>query len=138
MNARIVNKPTSKVRLLLSVMILAFGTLLSMAEKPAKASLSIEHKTFDFGTLSDASKPVSHEFEFTNTGDANLVILDATADCGCTKPEYPKAPVPPGGKGRIKVTFNPSGFRGAFQKSVTIKTNGQPRKTRIHIKGAIK
>lgn len=105
--------------------------------KEKGASVSFAQKVFDFGTLKDRTSPVSHEFEFTSDGDSNLVIVDATSECGCTRPEYPKAPLPPGKTGRVKVTFNPAGFQGPFTKSVTVKTNGKPRKTRLVIKGYV-
>ena len=80
---------------------------------------------------------MSHVFEFTNTGNANLVIIDVTAQCGCTRPEFPKQPIAPGKSGKIKVTYNPAGRPGAFDKTVTVKTNGSPSNVRLKIKGAV-
>lgn len=80
---------------------------------------------------------MSHTFEFTNEGDANLVIVDASADCGCTVPEYPTAPIAPGKKGKIKVTFNPLFRPGAFDKVVTVRTNGKQKKVRLKISGTV-
>ena len=59
------------------------------------------------------------------------------ADCGCTRPDYPKAPIAPGKQGKIKVTYNPLGRPGAFTKVVTIKTNGSPSKVRLKIRGTV-
>lgn len=123
---------------LLAVFTIMLLGIPAVAETTGKGKAEFGRKTYDFGELKEGNKPVSHEFEFTNTGDANLVILGATADCGCTKPEFPKAPLPPGKTGRIKVTFNPAGFRGAFEKGVTVRTNGQPKKVKLKIKGIIK
>ena len=80
---------------------------------------------------------VSHEFEFTNVGDGNLIIIEATATCGCTRPEYPKNPIAPGKKGKIKVTYNPIGRQGAIDRVVTVKTNGSPKKVRLKLKGNV-
>ena len=90
-----------------------------------------------FDYLSKKGGPVSHEFEFTNIGNGNLVITDASAECGCTRPEYSDKPIAPGKKGKIKVTFNPIGRPGAFTKQVTIRTNGDPRKVRLKIRGTV-
>lgn len=48
----------------------------------------------ELGKVKEQGGPVSCEFVFTNTGDANLVIIDAKATCGCTRPEYPKIRLP--------------------------------------------
>lgn len=110
----------------------------AIAGPQAKGKAEFAEKSYNFGAIKGGNNPVSHEFEFVNTGDGNLVILDAKADCGCTKPEYPKAPLPPGKKGRIKVTFNPAGFLGSFEKDVTVRTNGSPRKIKLKVKGNVR
>jgi hypothetical protein len=75
-------------------------------------------------------------FKFTNVGNQPLVINQAVASCGCTVPEYTKTPIPPGGKGRVEVTYNGKGkFPGHFKQSITIRTNGIYAVTRIYIEG---
>ena len=101
------------------------------------AEATFEVKSHDFGTIKEANGPVSCTFEFTNTGDKPLLIIDATASCGCTRPEYPTKPIKPGKKGKIKVTFSPIGRPGAFKKTVKIKTNGKERSTTLRIDGTV-
>ena len=91
------------------------------------AVMTFAEKTHDFGSIKEADGPVTHVFEFTNTGSEPLVIININASCGCTRPEYPKEPVMPGKKGKIKVTFNPAGRPGEFSKEVKIRTNGSKR-----------
>ena len=100
------------------------------------AKIDFNESVYDFGPISLKKGKVSHEFTFTNAGEKNLVITDARADCGCTRPEYSDAPVAPGKKGTVKVTFAPAA-KGFFSKKVTITTNGSPRKTRLLIKGKV-
>ncbi len=128
------------IKLLLAVLVLALAFNLAEAKKKnegGNALISFETQTYNFGTIKENSGPVSCEFEVINTGNGNLVILDATAECGCTRPEYPKNPIAPGKKGKIKVTYNPLGRPGAFDKVVTVKTNGKPRKVRLKITGIV-
>ncbi len=106
------------------------------AKKKSEAKMDIKENVYDFGKVSAKGGKVSHEFTFTNTGDSNLTIIDARADCGCTKPAYSEEPVAPGKTGTIKVTFVPTG-KGHFTKKVTVTTNGNPRKTRLLIKGEV-
>ena len=91
------------------------------------AVMTFAEKTHDFGSIKEADGPVTHVFEFTNTGSEPLVIINVNASCGCTRPEYHKEPVMPGKKGKIKVTFNPAGRPGEFSKEVKIRTNGSKR-----------
>lgn len=104
--------------------------------KEGKSSAKFKEVVWDFGTIKN-DRPASHDFEFVNDGTANLVILNATAECGCTRPEYPDKPIAPGKKGKVKVTYNPVGRPGSFEKTVTVKTNGDPKKIRLKIRGTV-
>ena len=99
-------------------------------------SIAFTENVWDFGVIKN-DKPASHDFEFTNKGSGNLVILDASAECGCTRPEYSEKPVAPGKKGKVKVTYNPVGRPGSFEKTVTVRTNGNPKKARVKIRGVV-
>ncbi|MEP0478836.1 MAG: DUF1573 domain-containing protein, partial [Nonlabens sp.] len=38
---------------------------------------------FDFGTVEEGAV-VEHEYKFTNTGSAPLIVVNAKGSCGCT------------------------------------------------------
>lgn len=118
---------------------IAVGSTDGFAKKKTdgEARIKFEESSFNFGIIDEKGGPVSHEFEFTNTGNGNLVIYDVRTQCGCTRPEYPKNPIAPGKKGKIKVTFLPQGRTGALNKSATVYTNGKPSKTEVRIKGSV-
>ena len=123
-------------RLIIAFLAIFMVAIASMADdKYAEATFAT--KSHDFGTIKEEGGPVSCTFEFTNTGNKPLLIIDATASCGCTRPEYPSKPIKPGKKGKIKVTFSPIGRPGAFNKTVKIKTNGKDRTTNLHIEGTV-
>lgn len=109
----------------------------SIEAKKKQAVLTFAEESYNFGTIPEKGGKVSHEFTFTNTGDANLVIVEATADCGCTVPEYPTKPIAPGEKGTIKVTYNPLYRPGGFTKVITVRSNTKQKKTRIKITGVV-
>lgn len=120
------------------VLLLAAVVALPAASAPkAKTEVRFEKKVHDFGTVKEDGGPVECEFEFLNAGEGNLVVIDATADCGCTKPSYPKNPIAPGKTGKITVKYNPYGRPGAFDKTVTVKTNGKPGKVHLKIRGSV-
>jgi hypothetical protein len=86
---------------------------------------TFESDNHEFGEIIEGEK-VSYAFKFKNTGNAALVISSASASCGCTVPEYTKAPVEPGDEGFINVTFNSEGKSGMTSKTVTLIANTIP------------
>lgn len=123
--------------LFLLIAVLALVQAVAMAKEKTQAKISFTEKSHNFGTVKEDGGPVSYEFQFVNDGDGNLIVYEATAQCGCTKPEYPKNPVAPGKKGVIKVTYNPIGRPGPFEKMVTVKTNAKGGKARLKISGNV-
>jgi hypothetical protein len=87
------------------------------------ACFSFKEEKFNFGTVKEEDGPMNHVFEFTNIGGSPLIINNVQASCGCTTPDWSKQPVPPGGKGFVKATFDPSGRPGSFTKTITITSN---------------
>ncbi|MCB0482959.1 MAG: DUF1573 domain-containing protein, partial [Flavobacteriales bacterium] len=69
------------------------------------AKITFDKDVHDFGKITQGEM-VETSFAFTNTGEADLIISSAKGSCGCTVPEWPKEPIPPGGKGEIRVVFN--------------------------------
>ncbi|MBR5102663.1 MAG: DUF1573 domain-containing protein [Muribaculaceae bacterium] len=100
------------------------------------ASIEFNERSHDFGTIKDKDGPVSYEFEFKNTGNKPLVIVDVLASCGCTRPEFPTKPIKPGKKGKIKVTYSPYGRPpGPFSKTVKVKSNAKESRVILLIQG---
>lgn len=96
------------------------------------AQIVFKESAFDFGTLEDGEK-VEHVFEFTNPSSNPLTITNARGSCGCTVPEWPKEPIPPGGSGEIKVKYDSKGKKGKQNKTVTITANTLPQNTLLNI-----
>ncbi len=101
------------------------------------AKMSFKESTFDFGEVTQG-EVVEHVYPFTNIGKVDLIITNATSTCGCTVPEYPEEPIPPGGKGEIRVKFNSEGRLGKQVKPVTVIANTYPKSTRVSLKGIVK
>ena len=60
-------------------------------------------------------------FEFTNTGDAPLVITSAQSTLSTIVITKPSSPIMPGKKGKIDVKYNMS--IGPIRKTITVETN---------------
>lgn len=104
----------------LLTLLIAFLSLAAMAKGPQIEFKEIEH---DFGNIRAKAGAVSCVFRYTNTGDAPLALITVSAPCGCTKPRFSPKPLAPGKSGEIKVTFNPSGMKGEFMKTIRVSTN---------------
>jgi hypothetical protein len=89
----------------------------------------------NFGKIKKGT-PVSYTFSFLNTGTKPLVVEIATAECGCTTPDYPKQPIAKGKEGKIKVTFN-AALSGAFHKNVTVKFANIDNPVTLNIEGEV-
>lgn len=126
--------------MLLMCFALTAQDVLAKKDKDGKASASIvfAEKKHDFGNIREDGGPASYEFVFTNEGETPLVIISATASCGCTMPHYPKAPISPGKSGKIRVTYLPKGRPGEFDKSVKVRTNDpKNKKLTLRISGVV-
>lgn len=113
---------------------------LAAAEKVAQEARRFPKMTFeklehDFGKIKQGTS-VETIFKFTNTGDAPLVITEASSSCGCTVPQKPKKPIEPGQTGEIKVQFNGSG-KDLVTKTVTINANTEQGSQLLTIKAFV-
>ncbi len=87
----------------------------------AKIEFKDADNTIDYGRVEKNSDDGVRSFEFTNTGDAPLIITNAQSTCGCTVPSYPKEPIMPGKSGKIEVKYNMG--VGPIRKTITIESN---------------
>ena len=101
--------------------------------------LSLQNSEYDFGKIGEKDGSVSTIFIVKNEGTESLLLSNVRASCGCTTPEWSKEPINPGEFGEIKVTYNPIGRPGRFQKTISIvATNGNTTNTaRAYIKGEV-
>jgi Protein of unknown function (DUF1573) len=88
----------------------------------------------DLGEIKQ-NKPVTIEFEFTNTSNAAVIVTDAKATCGCTVADYPKQPIAAGKSAKITATFNAATL-GVFTKNVTVTLQNEEPKILI-FKGTV-
>ncbi|MEO6187860.1 MAG: DUF1573 domain-containing protein [Ginsengibacter sp.] len=109
------------------------STLQPKSQSPSE-SLALNEMEFDFGKIPQG-KPVTHVFEFKNTGTTPFSLDNVQASCGCTTPEWTKDVVAPGATSKIIVGYNAQN-EGTFAKPVTITYNGNQTK-QIVIKGEV-
>ena len=106
------------------------------AKTVAVPVVEMKETSFDFGEMQQGES-VTHDFVLKNTGEADLIISAAKGSCGCTVPQWPKAPISQGEEATIKVTFNSAGKSGKQNKTVTLVTNAIPNTKVLTINGNV-
>ena len=115
---------------LFAVLIVSAQSELSKSPTPPathkEETLLLKENTYSFGKIPQG-RPVIHVFTVQNTGQEPLMLENVQASCGCTTPEWSRAPIAPGADATIKVGYN-AYSEGHFNKTVTIfYNNGQTK-----------
>lgn len=107
---------------LLFILVTALLTVATCAAANNDTPLTFAETNHEFGNIKSTDGKVSCEFKFTNTSKNPVVVVMVTnGGCGCTKPSYPRKPVAPGKTEAIKITFDPTGRRGEFNREVKVR-----------------
>lgn len=114
-----------------------FIGLVSLAVNAQDKVAKIEFKsdTIDYGTIEKGSNGV-RVFEFTNTGNAPLIISNVTSTCGCTIPKKPDGPILPGKTGQIEVKYDTNRV-SPIRKTITVISNAETPTVALKIKGEV-
>ncbi|WP_339757240.1 DUF1573 domain-containing protein [uncultured Winogradskyella sp.] len=114
-----------------------FVGLISLGSFSQEKVAKIEFKTdvIDYGTIEKGADGV-RVFEFTNTGNAPLIISNVKSTCGCTVPKKPKGPIMPGETGKIEVKFDTKRVN-PFRKTITVFSNADTPTVALKIKGLV-
>ncbi|NRD19446.1 DUF1573 domain-containing protein [Winogradskyella eckloniae] len=99
------------------------------------AIMKFETEVINYGTIIQNSEG-KRLFTFTNTGDAPLFITKVKTSCGCTVPNYSKAPIQPGDQGELEIKYDTKRL-GAFTKTITVISNAEGGNKILKIKGNI-
>jgi hypothetical protein len=108
------------------------------AQSSPKIEFKAKDNTIDYGTVSKKKDNGVRSFEFTNTGDAPLIITNVLSTCGCTVPTKPEAPIMPGKTGKIDIKYNMA--PGPIRKTITVETNAvnyESGRIALKIKGEV-
>ncbi len=119
---------------LITILFFSVMTLGVYAQKKV-AKIEFKTNTIDYGTIEKGADGV-RAFEFTNTGDAPLIISDVKSTCGCTIPKKPEGPVMPGETGEIKVKYDTNRVM-PIRKTITVISNAETPTVALRIKGKV-
>ncbi|OBX25446.1 DUF1573 domain-containing protein [Gelidibacter algens] len=116
---------------------IVFVGMLSISAFAQDKVAKIEFKTdvIDYGTIEKGADGV-RVFEFTNTGNAPLIISKVSSTCGCTVPKKPEGPILPGQKGEIQVKYDTQRVN-PIRKTITVLSNAETPTVALKIKGDV-
>ena len=90
----------------------------------------------DFGSITEG-EVIKHIFTFKNVGAVPLVISDIQTSCGCTVPEWQRAPIAVGASSQVRVQFNSEGKEGVQEKPIRVIANTLPNETVLMLSGKV-
>jgi hypothetical protein len=121
-----------------ALLTMVFISSLGFAQNGPKIEFKAKDNTIDYGTTTKKKDNGVRSFEFTNTGDAPLIITNVLSTCGCTVPTKPEAPIMPGKTGKIDIKYNMA--PGPIRKTITVESNAvnvESGRVALKIKGEV-
>ena len=115
----------------LFISLISYGALAQ--EKMAK--IEFKQTTIDYGTIEKGADGL-RTFEFTNTGNAPLIISKVNSSCGCTIPKWSKEPILPGSSGEIQVKYDTKRV-SHIRKTISVLSNAETPTVALKIKGLV-
>lgn len=119
------------------IILLLFCCLTAAAQRPVETSLRFDSTTWDFGLIKEADGVVSHEFNYINLSDHDVVLEFVTPGCSCTTTTYNHSPLPPGQAATIVVHFDPASQPGQFHQTVQIVLKGGKERYNLIVEGVV-
>ena len=120
---------------LIAILFVGLISLGSFAQEKKVAKIEFKTTVIDYGTIEKGSNGV-RTFEFTNTGNAPLVISNVKSTCGCTVPKKPKDPIMPGETGEIEVKYDTKRVN-PIRKNITVFSNAETPTVALKITGLV-
>ncbi|HEY4617371.1 MAG TPA: DUF1573 domain-containing protein [Flavobacterium sp.] len=105
------------VTLIVAILFSSFG----FSQHGAKIDFKAQNNTIDYGTITKGKDNGIRVFEFTNTGDAPLVIFSIQSTANVTIISKPKDSILPGKTAQIEVKYNM--VPGPIRKTITVESN---------------
>lgn len=117
------------------LILFALVAFIGFTVQAQQAEISFKEDTIDYGAITKGSDGL-RVFEFTNTGDAPLIITDVKSTCGCTIPKKPTKPIAPGESSTIEVQYDTNRV-GPIRRTITVVSNASDETVALKIKGEV-
>lgn len=127
------------MRKIATLLAIVLFSSIGFAQKGAKIEFKVQNNTIDYGKISKGSDNGIRAFEFTNTGDAPLIIVSVQSTSNLTILSAPKDSILPGKTAKIEIKYNMSA-PGPIRKTITVESNAinyEEGRIPLKIKGEI-
>lgn len=111
--------------------------LLALSPVKANGQLRIVEKEYDLGIIPEEGEAKVSAL-LINDGEAEVGIKEIREGCGCTTALADKEIILPGDTALLKITYNPLGRPGEFNRKIKIFLSDTPVPEEIVIKGRVK
>ncbi|MFI3261283.1 MAG: DUF1573 domain-containing protein [Rikenellaceae bacterium] len=125
------------MKFIINILLAFFVTFFAMAQGVPSPQIKFKSTVHNFGKIKEVDGEVTASFSFKNTSDTPYIIKYVSVSCGCTKPEYKKAPIMPDETTEVKVRYNPEGRSGAFTSKLYVIDGAGKHANELVIKGVI-
>jgi hypothetical protein len=113
-------KNNFKMKNVATFIVIVLFSVTGYSQNGPKIEFAASDNTIDYGKISKSDNGL-RSFEFTNTGDAPLLITSAESTVSTIVVTKPAAAIMPGKKGKIDVKYNMAA--GPIRKTITVETN---------------
>ena len=123
---------------ILSILTIVLISSMSFAQTGAKIEFKNKNNTIDYGTVIKGTDNGIRVFEFSNTGNAPLLITSIQSTASCTILSKTNDTIMPGKAGKIEVKYNM--VPGPIRKTITVETNAvnyEEGRVPLKIKGEV-
>jgi LEA14-like dessication related protein len=127
-----------KMKKIITLMAILLVSSVGFAQSGAKIDFSAKDNTIDYGKVSKSNDNGIRVFEFTNTGNAPLIITSIQSTTNCTILSNKKDTIMPGKKGKIEIKYNMTA--GPIRKTITVESNAvnyEEGRVALKIKGEV-
>lgn len=121
-----------------AILAILFISSMGFAQSGPKIEFAAKDNTIDYGKITKSGDTGTRVFQFTNTGDAPLIITDVLSTCGCLVPTKPSGPIMPGKTSKIEIKYNMT--PGPIRKTITVESNAvnyEGGRVALKIKGEV-
>ncbi len=124
-----------RVLLAVTMISISFAAFAQEGVKKVEDFVKFKEIKYNFGKIKQGT-PVTHDFLFSNIGEGNVIIENASASCGCTTPSWPQQPIMKGKTDKVTAGFN-AAAPGTFEKAIYVKLKGIDYPFELKITGEV-
>jgi hypothetical protein len=110
-----------KMKNITTILAIVLMSSFGFAQNGPKIEFKAKDNTIDYGTVSKKGDNGIRSIEFTNTGDAPLIISNVLSTSGFTISSSPTTSIAPGKNGKFDIKYNM--VSGPIRKTITVESN---------------